>query len=229
MRSVIGCGVLAAALVACGGSDGGPAADAGDGESPCGFEERWLPYQPGYTWSYRVVDLGTGEQASKDQRIQPTTEHPELGEVLVQVTEKASGATESFLRREGEALVRLIQEDYDQVGALERTSEYDPGQLRLDESAERTTAGATWEESYEVAVYDGAGTPVGTTARTDAWEVLATDAACDTPFGPRSCLHVRRVRTVGGLADKQYYFARGIGKVREIGGNQVEELVSCGN
>ncbi len=33
---------------------------------------------------------------------------------------------------------------------------------------------------------------------------------------------------MGGIAEKEFHFARGVGKVTEIGGNQLEELTACG-
>ena len=46
--------------------------------------------------------------------------------------------------------------------------------------------------------------------------------------GTFSCLHLRRTRTEGGVAVKEFFFARGIGKIREIGDNVLEELTACG-
>ena len=51
---------------------------------------------------------------------------------------------------------------------------------------------------------------------------------CDSPMGEFSCLRVRRTRITGGMAEKEFHFARGIGKVREVGSNQLEELTACG-
>src|SRR5690606_26298904 len=77
-------------LPACGGDDGGGNGGGGDGgpvgEDPCGFDsDDYLPYEAGFTWTYRVTDLGTGARETKEQRIDPEMEHPDYGAVLVQV------------------------------------------------------------------------------------------------------------------------------------------------
>lgn len=223
------CSMLVTGVVtvgACGSDPGGGGADGG-GSSPCGFEDRYLPYQVGYSWGYQVTDLGSGERSDKNQEIMPEVDDPELGPVLVQRTEKSTGATVSYLVREDAAVIRLRQEDYDELDMLQRTTDYDPGQTRLDESSEHLAEGAMWDTPYAVTVYDETGTLVGTTDRIDSWEILGTGVECESPLGTFECLHVRRIRTVGGIADKQYWFARGVGKVKELGSNQLEELVSC--
>ncbi len=218
-------------LVACGSggsdADGGTEADASD-ESPCGFEDRYLPYQPGYKWTYRVTNLGNPEVTTKSQQLTTETD-AELGAVIVQTTSKGTGTTISALKIVGDAVVRLRQIDQDVLGALERTTVYDPGQTRLDEAAARLMVGAAWDDVYTVTVTDELGVPVPGSSgqRTDHWEVLGVDVPCSSPLGEFSCLEVRRQRTVGGVSDKKFFFAKGIGKVKEVNANQVEELVSC--
>jgi hypothetical protein len=194
-------------------------------ENPCKFEERYLPYQPGYSWSYRVTDLGTGATSTKTQSLEMVTDGT-LGEAIQQTTSKATGTTVSLLKVEGEAVVRYRQEDRDTGGVLERTSTYDPGQRRLDEAAEKLMLGAQWDDNYAVTVTDTLGAMV-TTQRTDHWEVLGVDVPCSSPLGNFECLQIRRQRTVGGVSNKEFFFARGIGKVKEVNVNQIEELIGC--
>lgn len=208
-------------VVAACGDDGGDA-----GPNPCGFEDRYLPYQEGYQWTYRVTDLGSGETPTKTQALTLETD-PDLGEVIIQTTSKATGTTVSALKREQDSVVRLRQEDRTMVGDLERTSVYDPGQVRLDEAPDRLVLNAEWDTVYDVTVTEvGGGAPV-VTNRTDHWTVLGVDVECSSPMGSFECLHVRRVRTVGGVSDKEFFFAKGIGKVREENANQLEELIGC--
>lgn len=231
MRGCLTWAVLALALGACGGGNGtgdGGGADGGGTDDPCGFQERYLPQAAGYSWTYRVVDLSSGEQTEKSQYLEASDERPELGDdVLRQVTNKDSGQTVSFVTVRDDTVLRLVQEDYDALGALQRTTTYDPGQARLFETADRLEAGATWSESYLETEYDAAGALVSEVTTTEEWEVISADAECESPLGTFRCLHVRRVRTAGGIADKQYFFARGIGKIKEIGSKQIEELVAC--
>jgi len=212
-------------IAGCGaeGGDDGPLPD-----DVCGFgSDRYLPYQLGFTWSYQVTNVESGERKIKDQSLEEEIEHPDFGRVIVQLTGKLAGSTRSLLRVEGDRVVRFLQEDLDVDGVVERTTTYDPPQIRIDESPDRTTTGASWEEAYDETEVDAAGSPV-TLSTTDAWEVLGVDVACTSPLGDFECLHLRRTRTVGGVAVKEFHFARGVGKIRESGDNQVEELTACG-
>ncbi len=225
--------VLVLVLSACGsdspgdsGVDGGPnAPDAQNGDSPCGFEDRFLPYQPGYKWTYRVTDLAVPGSTNKSQTLTMETD-PDLGEVIVQTTNKGTGTTVSALKIVGDAVVRLRQLDMDGAGILERTTTYDPGQNRLDEASAHLVLGATWDDTYTILVDKVGGTPV-MGSRTDSWEVLGVDVDCESPLGSFKCLQLRRVRTAGGISDKQFFFAKGIGKIKEVNASQIEELVSC--
>jgi len=215
------------ALAGCGGDDDdtGASADAG-ADGPCGFEDRYLPYQTGYQWTYRVTDLGNPDVTTKTQALTMEIDD-DLGPVIVQTTTKATGTTISALKREADSVLRLRQEDRDELGALERTTVYDPGQNRLDEAPAHLVLGAEWDDVYTVTVTDAAGAPVSSGERTDHWEVLGVDVDCSSPLGDFTCLQVRRQRIVGGVSDKQFFYAKGIGKVKEVNANQVEELVSC--
>lgn len=218
-------------LFACGGGDdgdtGGAGADAGPGESACGFSsDRYLPFEAGYSWTYRVTNLGTPEVVTKSQGLTAVTD-PELGEVLVQTTAKDNGTTVSMFKVEGDVVLRLRQEDRNATDALEKTTDYDPGQVRLDESSEHIVLGEEFDSIYEVVVTDPAGVELSRGSTTDHWTVLSVDVDCSSPLGDFKCLQVRRQRTVGGISDKQYFFAKGIGKVKELNANQVEELVAC--
>jgi len=209
--------------------DAGPDIDGGPG-TRCGFAgDDFLPYAAGNTWTYRLTDLETGERATKDQRIDPEMNHPDYGQVFVQVTGKINGSTVSLARREGERVLRFQQEDLDATGALERTTIYDPPQVRIDETSEHTAMGAAWDETYTEIVNDPDGVELSRTETVDHNEVLGVDDPCDSPMGRFRCLRVRRTRLAGGVAEKEFQFARGIGKIREVGSNQLEELTDCGD
>lgn len=200
--------------------------DGGGSASPCGFEDRYLPYQPGYSWTYRVTDLVSGETPTKTQSLTTDTDAT-LGEVIVQTTNKAGGITVSALKVEQDAVIRLRQEDRTLAGDLERTTVYAPHQTRLDEAAERLVVGAEWDDVYTATVTDAIGSPAVETSRSDHWTVLGVDVDCESPLGAFKCLHVRRMRTVGGVSDKEFFFAKGIGKVKEANASQIEELIAC--
>lgn len=231
---------LVLALPACGGGgdddddDGDGGGDAGDGTADggtaasCGFAgDAFLPYEVGYRWTYRLTDLDTGARATKDQRIDPEIDS-DYGPVFVQVTGKIDGETISLGRREGDRVLRFQQEDRDATGAIERTTIYDPPQVRIDETSEHTAAGAAWDEAYTEVVLGPDGAELMRVETVDHNEVIGADDPCDSPMGEFRCLRVRRTRTAGGTAEKEFQFARGVGKIREIGSKQLEELTDCG-
>lgn len=189
----------------------------------CGFAEQLLPYEVGHSWSYRVTDLSSGERALKQQWLDRIESHPTYGEVIVQITEKPTGRTESLLRREGERVLRFEQRDYDQLDVLERTTLYQPYRLRVDESL---APGDRLVEQLTRVVSEP-GQPDEVTEVTDEWEVLGDDEACEAPLGVFRCARMQRIRTAGGFAAKEFFFARGLGKVIENGTKQLEEVQSC--
>jgi len=219
---------LALAVCACGNSSGDDDDVADAAVDLCGFSsDRYLPYQVGFTWEWRVTDLTSGAVETKSQVIQETRDNPaDHPPMFVQVTDKGGGSTENWTRMDGDALVRLQQMDYNSLDALLRNTVYDPSAIRLDESADRLTEGATYTEGYTEIEYDSTGTETRRADVTEEWEVLGVDVACDSPLGSFECLHIGRTRTAGGVAQKEYWFARGVGKIREEGG-QIEQLTAC--
>ena len=62
--------------MACGSDDDGNTgvdADSGPGGSACGFADRYLPFDVGNSWTYRVTNLGTPEVATKSRGTYPQT------------------------------------------------------------------------------------------------------------------------------------------------------------
>ena len=214
------------------GDDGGDDVDGGPDAGPtvqCGFAaDDFLPYAAGNTWTYLLTDLDTGARATKEQRIDPEFEHPDYGLVFTQVTGKIDGSTLSLARREGDRVLRFQQEDRDATGALERTTIYEPPQVRIDESPERTELGAEWDETYTEIELDPDGVELSRIETVDHNKVIGVDDPCTSPLGEFRCMRIERKRLAGGVAEKEFQFARGIGKIREIGSNQLEELSACG-
>jgi hypothetical protein len=54
---------------------------------------------------------------------------------------------------------------------------------------------------------------------------MAVDEPVTVPAGTFNCLRVRRRASQQDGSDKTYWFAKGVGKVKEVGG-QTEELTS---
>ncbi len=227
MNRLLAIVVVTLALVGCGGSSSGDDVDAG-GNDPCGFgSDRYLPYQVGFSWEFRVTDLSSGDVATKSQIVDSEFTDPDDSlPALLQITDKDGGKTENWIRVVDDATVRLRQQDFNSLDELIRTSVYDPSAVRLDETPAHLVEGAEWDESYTQIDYDPNDVETARIETTEHWEVLGVDVDCSSPLGDFKCLHVKRTRTQGGVAVKEYMFARGIGKIREDGG-QVEQLTAC--
>jgi len=195
--------------------DGGPRPDAPP------LAQRYLPIAEGATWTYLVTPIGMPAE-NKSQTIGAPEPVPDRTDVMAfhVLTEKIDGTTESWQADAGDRVVRYRERSYDAVGTLTSDEVYTPFKLRLDEAAEHTRVGASWSETYLEAINGAAGV-----SRTENWMVEAVDESVTVPAGTFACLRLRRMGAQFGQADKTFYFARGVGKVKEVG-DQIEELAS---
>ena len=244
--------VALASLVACGGGGGGddspdaggnPAVDGSvvdaDPSAPDAMNngiceeggrastDSYLPFAAGNTWRYLVDEFDGNPPAVKAQTYtEMMTPDEETGPVIVQVTTNNNGSTESWFQQQGTRIVRLRQQDFDLQGNLERTTYYRPHRLRLDETPERLETGVTWTENYVREERDPLDRIVEQENAAEEWTVVSGDTECPEPWNDLRCIHVKRSTIEGGVSLKDYWFARGIGKIREEGG-VLEELVGC--
>jgi hypothetical protein len=210
---------LAAAL-GCGNEDPGGGMDGPRPDAPPA-DQRYLPLSTGATWTYKVTPLGLPPE-DKSQTVMAFEAVPDRTDVMAfhVLTEKIDGTTESWQADAGDRVVRYREKSYDLAGTPIDDEVYTPYKLRLDESGEHTAAGAAWTESYTEAINGAAAV-----ARSENWTVEAVEEDVTVPAGTFTCLRVRRQGSEFGQADKTFYFARGVGKVKELG-DQTEELVS---
>lgn len=214
--------LLVGLVVAGCGSDAPP---QGEGESE-GEGEGLLPLAVGASWTYDVTDLGTGEQSEKTTTVEAEEDvgGKMAGTTAFRVrTEKIDGTTMNWQKDIGDAIVRYHEEAYDLGDALTSDEWYEPYKLRIDESAAHTAEGATWDEEYTETHYEPGVPDPTVTARVNEWTVEAVADEIDVPAGTFTCLRLHRVGSEVGQADKTFWFARGVGKVKESGGQ--EELL----
>lgn len=211
-------GVLVA-LAACAADDAPPPPD-------CPTTGRYLELVPGASWRYRVTDAN-----GVIEKIQTVGSLEDVGGTKAGVmayrmtTTKAGGQVVSWQEDTG-ATVRRHKE-LDMAGGSQTTELYQPFRTRLDESESHVIDGAVWSESYEEIVTDAAQMTT-TTPKTEQWRVGVVEEEVLVPAGAFCALRISRTSmTPGGVgSDKTFWFARGIGKVKEIGLGQTEELVS---
>jgi len=235
MRPGMAFSLLVALAAACGDGSSATADDAGGVDPDAALDAhgdvviamgRYLPLAVGASWTYRVTDLSTTEVTEKTQAVETFEDvggrHPGVMAFRLR-SEKASGYTLSWQQDTGTAIVRHREQSFDALDVMESEEWYDPSKLRLDEGAESIAADAAFTEDYIETHIDGPTSVETMTGRQNQWTVEAVDELVTVPAGTFSCLHLHRVGSELGQSDKRYWFARGVGKVKESGG-KLEEL-----
>lgn len=200
----------------------------GDPDSGAKSSGPLLPWAEGNTWSYQVTD----DNGVVTQKITTVEALQDVGGVGPHSTVKAnkvvtkkSGGTDethSWQAVDGEKNVRYREIAFGANGVVELEEHWDPFKLRVDGSSEKTKAGPGWlEVYYETKVRNNVAEP--TQERRDLWQVIKESEQVVVPAGTFDALVLQR--TSGSDNIKQYWFVRGVGKVKETGG-QTEELVS---
>ncbi|HYX90351.1 MAG TPA: hypothetical protein VE782_02215, partial [Myxococcaceae bacterium] len=225
--------VLGAALLIAGCS-GTPGSDGNTLGGPCAawngpalpLTERYVPLKVGASWTYQVTSVSAGSYVKQD---------------VVEAYEDAGGAkagtmafrlhrddvppayTLSWQQDLGRSVVRLREKNFDNSGALVQEIDFDPFKLRLDECPEHTTAGATWAATFTET--DITGSSTSTTSKSEQWTVDGVDVPITVPAGTFTTLNVSRMNPNGKR--RQYWFAKGVGKVKEVSDTGVMESLSA--
>jgi hypothetical protein len=216
---------VAATLLTCGacGSDTKGAADSGTDSGSAG-SARYFELKLGANWTYRV----TNDQGEVHPKTNTVEALEDVGGAWAGTRafrlrmEDDNGATLSWQEDTGTAVRRLRDKTYDTKDTLTQDEYYKPYKLRLDESGEHLKKGATWVEDYTEYITDVATGKKKTQSRSDMWKVEAIDEKVVVPAGTFKCIRIRRV-SLETSSEKFFWFARGVGKVKESGG-QTEEL-----
>ncbi|MBI5508695.1 MAG: hypothetical protein HY903_08070 [Deltaproteobacteria bacterium] len=215
-------------VTACGGDSTSGGNGGGGGTAVAAY----LPLGVGASWVYRVTDTLTQAVANKSNSVEA---FEDVGGTKVGIqayrvrTQKLSGETVSWQAPVNGVIIRYREQELAAgSGALEIATDYTPSKLRVDMTAAHTASGATWNQVYTEAVTDYRSVAAGattTSSKTDSWTVLAAAEAVTVPAGTFTCLKLRKTNATTG-SDKTYWYAADVGKVKELGGGQTEELVS---
>lgn len=217
--------LVAVAALACGGSDGGGGGSGVDGGGG-GGELRYFPIAEGASWTYQVVDLGTGASSLKTQAVEAYEDigGQKAGTMGYRMrTDKDTGYTLSWQEDTGTAIVRHREQSFAAGGAQETDEFYLPYKMRLDESEAHLVVDTTYSYSYSEQIFDLTASTNNTNDKSEAWTVEAVDEEVTVPAGTFTTLRVFRNNDGTGV-QKTYWFARGVGKVKEEGGGQRELL-----
>lgn len=213
--------VLAVAACACGGRD------PGNG-TPCGGPGRLLPLEVGASWTYWITEPAGTSLKTSTVEAREDVGGSKAGTVALRVrTEKPDGITVSWQEVLENAVIRHREQTFDLASTLIADEFYDPHKLRVDESCAHLADGAVWVERYTERTFDAVSRTTSTGSRSEQWSVVASRESVTVPGGTFDCLHVRRL-TVSGTSgkEKRYWFARGVGKVKELSDRRTEELTA---
>jgi hypothetical protein len=185
----------------------------------------FLPWKEGNQWTYRVTsgtDVSTKVTTIGALEVVGGTGPNSALQANRVETLKGTDKTVGWQGPLGPSVVRYREQAFSATtGALSLEEHWDPYKLHFDGTAEHTRLGASWLEDYQETKLPVGGAPQTATSR-DRWTVMATGEEVSVPAGTFTALVLQKV---GGSVLKTYYFARGVGKVKEQGG-QLEELVS---
>jgi hypothetical protein len=225
--------VVAAAVSACGGTDPDGNPDS-NGKGPL------LPLAVGNSWEYRVTDKdnvvtqkrttvldqeavgGAGPNAAVMAFKVVTRKGPDLNaDTGLDKTESWQGPDAKDAAR----IVRYRELSYGAMTQLLQLEEFwSPPRIHADGSAEHTKAGAMWIETYTETKL-----PVGEVApapseESDYWSVVSPDETVEVQGGRFDhTVHIRKIASTGSGDAKEYWYLRGVGKIKESGA-QTEEL-----
>lgn len=212
---------------------------AGCGENdPDAITGDYYPMGVGDSWEY-IETYANGDPSETISHEVNATETVDfggdLGERTVFLIDNAPDITSTksrtyYVEDDGDKVSRLRQIVYDKDGNVVKTQDYDPGALRLDRT--RITKGETWDELYTRYTYDEGGNPTDTVLYQYTFTITELHEEVVVPAGTFDCIMVTRER-LPPLSEeiKIYYYASGVGKVKEISelgetGNKMEELTS---
>jgi hypothetical protein len=195
---------------------------------------RYLPFSVGVHWGWQETNVSTGASGMRQAWVasldQLTGTKAGVAAFRVQAT-TLTGSMVNWQEDTGTAIVRHRTQDFDTAGTLTTSHELVPSKLHLDDASAHVVAGASWTETYTDTKTTQSTGVVATATVTVTWTVEAVDESVTVPAGTFSCLRVHRVEAASAVdsngADNVYWYARGVGKVKETGTINHELLGYC--
>jgi len=177
-------------------------------------------------WTYHVNDKGV--QYDKPAVIETMEDigGPKVGTLGYRMRETMpTGSQLTWYSQSGLVVEREHEQAFDTTGTISSEDWYDPYRLRVDETPDHLTAGASWIGSY-MDTHTSRSKPTSTISSNDTWTVAGVDVSVTVPAGTFAALKLTHADAADG-STKTYWFVRGVGKVREeTSGGHVEELAS---
>jgi hypothetical protein len=241
---VTGSGGVTSTGGAAGGTTGVGGTAAGSGGatiSDAGTEGSFEPSVAGATWLYETDDVdsdGGRATGTKTVTVEKTEPVPGRSGITawrihtvvpgVDAQEQLTWQTESAI-----SIVRYRDDIYAAGGTttLVSFSVYAPAKGRVDLNPAHLTTGATYTETFTETVTDMEGGKSSTSSSSKAytWKVINASESITVPAGTFSALHLQKLNGNSAAIDKDYWFVRGVGKVKETSEAGRTELLKSFN
>lgn len=247
---IVLCAAIGVAGAGCGdGGGGGGTGGAGGIGVELPTAESYYPQKMGNTWTYLVTPMadlpsykvvvidglemvgGGGPMAARPAWRHTTCKSAKTIEACAMPPSATNPVdrTVGWLGMVGKTLVNYREQAFKKATTTLTVEDWwEPYRIKIDHEAAHTTANARWTETYKEYKQPADGIRTVTT-KMEVWQVLAVnDTVVINPPGgtPRTysnCLKVTH-STATGAIDKVFWYAKGIGKVKEVG-TQTEELI----
>jgi hypothetical protein len=194
-----------------GSGTGGGSTATGGGTGTQSLE----PLVANATWTYDTTDPATGVTGTKIVTAEVNEAVPgKTGATAWRLRTIVPGSQVQLTWQEEQtaAIVRHRDDTYAPDGGLTDFSVYTPSKLRIRTGTTDTTTNATYNETY-TDVTTTTGTAPVTTSKSITWKVINGAESVTVPAGTFTCVHLQK--QTGANPDKDYWFARGVGKVKE--------------
>ncbi len=193
-------------------------ASACGSEDPVEQKSSLFPLAVGNRWVYRITDVNN-EVSEKIQQIKSSTKTQDGLQAFVFRTDRGTRATESLQRIDDEGRLLRVQENGYKNGRNVESIRFNPPSIRVD--TDKTAINSEYTQEFQELHIEGGGSTV---SKRYSFMVLAVDEQVTVPAGTFRCVKIRR-ETTGEAMSKTFWYAAGVGKVKEAGG-QTEELES---
>jgi hypothetical protein len=211
---------LVLAPAGCGGSNGGSGEPTPSAtETPTPSADSYEPLATGNSWSYDETDTQTGTTRTKTVTVGNwgTVGGSHAGVSAFEVdTARSGGGKKDWQADLGSQIVRYREQTLKPDGSPKNNSDFDPEKLRVDRA--QITPGATWTEDYTETLLDADTGETQSFNHHVTWTVVAVDEQVTVPAGTFPCVELHRVSQgdVTEGSDKTFWFAKGVGKVKEV-------------
>jgi hypothetical protein len=193
------------------------------GDPPCPslpLGDDLMPLAIGYSWTYE--ESGGPIPGTITKTVVGSEDFSGQETLVWETVQTNSPVTKrANWRDDGLRVTRLRQERYGPGDLFLDAREYEPGFLRIERTLDQV--GAELTERHTRLEYDAAGNLVRSVSKLYNWRVEAVDETVRVPAGEFLTVRVRRTDVDQG-SNKTYWYARGVGKVKEVGPLETEAL-----